>query len=122
MCIEVNILIRIPNKLPNELETSLAEYEETAKDQDYLHYFRVSVLPKNANPGDRAYILIDGKIIGYHVIAELRNVTQTEAQELSHGDWQEGYYIIRRADSWKTINPPIKYEKTKGQWTWRYFK
>ena len=116
----MNIILRIPKLLHNELETSLEEYELTAKDPDYLHYFKILSKPKAAEPGDKAYILIDGKIIGYHIIHEIRFVDQIEADQLSHGNWQAGFYIIRKANSWQKIEPAIPYPKTQGQWSWRY--
>jgi hypothetical protein len=48
---------------------------------------------KKGLKGDKADVMTDGKIIGHHTIHEIRFVSQCEADELPHGDWQEGWYV-----------------------------
>ena len=72
----------------------------------------------NVKKGDKCYIISNGLIIGYHIIKYMKFVDEDEAKELSDGNWKEGYYIIRDANSFVELK-----EKPKvcGFQSFRYF-
>jgi len=83
-----------------------------------LIYYRVSRLPTDLKIGEKCYIVSNGNIIGFHLVKELRFVSQEEADNLSDGIWREGFYIIREA---KTFQKLIPYINATGFQGFRYF-
>lgn len=69
------------------------------KEQKGELYFRVSKLPINCKIGEYCHIICNGCCIGKHKIIAMNFVLEEEAEQLSHGDWHEGNYIIRDARS-----------------------
>ena len=90
-----DIMVTMPdlNKEGNE------QLKEFYKTQEGYIYFRVSRLPKTCQIGEYCHIICNGECIGKHKITAMGFVSEAEAQELSHGDWHEGNYLIRDAKS-----------------------
>ena len=110
-----DIMVTMPdlNKEGNE------QLKEFYKTQDGYIYFRVSRLPKNCQIGEYCHIICNSECIGKHKIIAMRFVSEAESQELSHGDWHEGNYIIREAKSFIDDSCKIKIKGFQG---FRYVK
>jgi hypothetical protein len=90
-----DIMVTMPD-LKKEGNKALKEFYK--KEKGHI-YFRVSKLPKECRIGEYCHIICNGECIGKHKIIDLCFVHEKEAQELSDGNWHEGNYIIREANS-----------------------
>ncbi len=106
----MNIIITCPDTNTEGID-SLCDFY---KNESGLLYFRVSSLPKNCSIGDKCYIVSNGYIIGYHLICGMRYVSQEEASKLSHGNWTEGNYLIRNANTWVELENRVEMRGFQG--------
>lgn len=113
----MDIIITLPDKEKEGIKSLIKHYYQSKDDKETI-YYRVSNLPVNAKIGDKCYIISNGEIIGYHIIFKLCRISKEEASELSGGSWREGFYIIRKADTFKELKEKIKARGFQG---YRYF-
>lgn len=97
----MDITVTIPKK---EYETWKEENLYAIKNNMIL-YFRIPFFPKNADWGDKCYVIVDNKIIGYHVISCFEDVPDEWTCQITDKDMSAGKYIVRRARTWKPIKP-----------------
>ena len=110
----MDIIITCPDTQGEGIE-KLCEFY---KNESGILYFRVPTVPKNCFVGDKCYIVSKGMVIGYHLMCGMGYVDQEEASQLSHGNWNEGNYIMRNADTWTELDSKIDMKGFQG---FRYY-
>lgn len=85
--------------MPDEKKEGIDKLIEFYKQQKGFLYFKIPFLPKRDGQPDRCFIVSNNHMIGSHKIVDIRWLTNEEAKELSHGDFTEGNYIIRNAET-----------------------
>ena len=110
----MNIIITMPD-LEHEGSEKLIDFYRKLGG---LIYFRVPFLPKRIQAGERCAIVSNGVLIGSHEIVDIKFVSREESSELSHGDWEEGFYVIRDSMTFKEADEKIEIKGFRG---FRYF-
>jgi len=108
----MNITITIPKNLARR---TLNEYEVAKKDGHDL-YFRVSTTPKRLEKGDKCFVIVRDKIIGYHIVKRFGFCAGFEC-EITGEFWDSGNFIVRNGTTWCRLKEPIK---SKSHRNYRY--
>ena len=95
----MDISITVPQK---EADIWRRENSEAIKKNMDL-YFKVPFIPKNSNPGDKCFVIINNRIEGYHIIKGFDRRSELEC-EITGREWGPGNYIVRKAKTWKEIS------------------
>jgi len=106
----MNIIITMPD-LDKQGYKELVKFYKKLKG---FIYYKVPFLPKQTKKGERCLIVSNGVLVGSHEIVDLRFVSREESVRLSHGDWGEGFYIIRDAKTFKKFKREIKFKGFRG--------
>ena len=113
----MDIIITMPDTEKEGIDNLIKHYYQSKEERELI-YYRVSKLPKDLKIGDKCYIISNGEIIGFHIVKELKFVNEEEASNLSDGDWREGHYVIREAQTFQELKPRVKATGFQG---FRYF-
>ena len=106
----MNIIVTMPD-LEKEGYKKLIKFYKKLKE---TIYFKVPFLPKRTIIGEKCAIVSNGVLIGFHKIIGMRFVDKEELAKLSHGFWDEGYYIIRDGATFKEAEEKITVKGFRG--------
>jgi len=82
-------------------------------------YFRTPTFPKNLKIGDKVFVIIDNKIIGYHKFVACIEMFIEWGCEITSNTWPPGKYIVRDGTTWRQLKVPKKSKSHRG---FRYVK
>jgi len=105
----MDISINVPKRLADEW---IKENKTAVKNKLELLY-RIPYCPKNVKRGDRCYVIINKKIVGYHIIKNVAWINGFIC-EVTNKKWPTGYYLIRKAETWVELKEPIKTNPHRG--------
>ena len=105
----MNITITIPK---SEKDNWVNDIEQLKNKNVKLH-FKIPFLLKNTKKGDKCFVIIDNKIIGYHTIDDI-GFKDEFICSTTKKHWPAGYYITRSSNSWNKLNNPIESKSHRG--------
>jgi len=112
----MNISITIPKGRSSSWYGEVKE----AKEQDLELWFKAPVGPKHVMAGEKYYVIIDGFVVGYHIIKYFRFSVEGFKCEITGEEWGPGHYIIRDGKSW--VNFYIPQPELKSHRGFRYIR
>lgn len=104
--------------IPKTRKKIWLEEIKDANENDLELLFALPTLPKMATKGDKCYVCLDGQVIGYHTIKDIKWVNGFTC-ETTGKYWMAGVYAIRSGSSWTPLDDPIQMKGFQG---FRYYE